>query len=492
MIPFLPGTLIPWIVLPFLVGFTIYLVPPLARVASLVTALVSVAYGLQAIALDWPQVTVPQAPVVLQFLDSFGVTLQIDSLGGFFILTNGLVTLAVVVYCWQKGQTAFFYAQLIILHGSVNSAFISADFISLYVALEVISIAAFLLLTYPRKNRVIWVGLRYLLVSNTAMLFYLIGAVLVYEANQSFSFAGLGNAPPEAIALITLGLLTKGGVFVSGLWLPLTHSEADTPVSALLSGMVITVGSLPLARCALAAEGLAPLLSGLGVATALLGVVYALVERDTKRLLALSTVSQVGFVLAAPAGAGLYALAHGLAKAAMFLGAGNLPSRDFRQLAQEPIPGLQWAAIALPALSIAGCPLLVGYTAKALTVTAVASPWVKWGLTVAAVGTAIALGKFLFLSYRWHKPPSPHLKPSAWIALGILLGSLLLLGLAYFQSYSPSEVAKSGLTLALGWGIYGLWVRHWSWQLPTGWERVEHLIGVMSLVLAVLLWTVMA
>ncbi len=107
--------------------------------------------------------------------------------------------------------------QTIILHGSVNSAFACTDFISLYVALEVISIAAFLLIAYPRTDRLIWVGLRYLFTSNVAMLFYLVGAVLVYKATHSFAFAGLPKAPPEALALIFLGLLVKGGIFVSGL-----------------------------------------------------------------------------------------------------------------------------------------------------------------------------------------------------------------------------------------------------------------------------------
>ena len=105
--------------------------------------------------------------------------------------------------------------------------FICADFISLYVALEIISIAAFLLISYPRTNRSIWIALRYLFVSNTAMLFYLIGAALVYQSNHSFAYVGLKEAPIEAIALIFLGLLTKGGIFVSGLWLPLTHGESD-------------------------------------------------------------------------------------------------------------------------------------------------------------------------------------------------------------------------------------------------------------------------
>jgi multicomponent Na+:H+ antiporter subunit D len=227
-----------WIALPFFLGFTIYLLPKLDKTLALFTAFASAAYALQ--------LFVEQSPLKLELLDSFGVTLIVDRLSGYFILTNAIVTAAVILYCWHSSKTAFFYAQAIILHGSINAAFACADFISLYVALEVSGIAAFLLIAYPRTNRSIWVGLRYLFISNTAMLFYLVGAVLAYQTNHSFSFASLRGAPPEALALIFLGLLIKGGIFVSGLWLPLTHSEAETPVSAMLSGVVVKAGVYPL------------------------------------------------------------------------------------------------------------------------------------------------------------------------------------------------------------------------------------------------------
>ncbi|MEM8717164.1 MAG: proton-conducting transporter membrane subunit, partial [Cyanobacteria bacterium P01_G01_bin.4] len=219
-----------WIFLPFLLGFGIYLIPRVDRLLALVVALSSLAIGLHT--------AVRADALTIQLMDSFGVTLTLDSLSGFFILTNAIVTISVVLYCWPSPRTIFFYMQTIILHGSLNAVFVCSDFISLYVALEVISISAFLLITYARTDRSIWVGLRYLFISNIAMLFYLVGAVLVYQSSHTFAFSGLQRAPIEAIALIFLGLLTKGGVFVSGLWLPLTHSEAATPVSALLSGAV--------------------------------------------------------------------------------------------------------------------------------------------------------------------------------------------------------------------------------------------------------------
>ena len=232
-----------WVAIPLFLGFVIYLLPKLDKYLALGVTLISAAYGWQLFGLE--------SPLTLELLDNFGVTLLVDRFAGYFILTNALVTAAVILYCWQTNKTTFFYTQLVILHGSVNAAFASADFISLYVALEVISIAVFLLIAYPRSDRSIWVALRYLFVGNTAMLLYLMGAVLVYQANHSFQFVGLGNAPKEAIALILLGLLSKGGIFISGWWLPMTHAQSETPVSAILSGIVIKSGVFPLLRFAL-------------------------------------------------------------------------------------------------------------------------------------------------------------------------------------------------------------------------------------------------
>ncbi|MDY7016513.1 MAG: cation:proton antiporter, partial [Cyanobacteriota bacterium] len=369
---------IAWMALPFFLGFVIYLLPQLDRYLALLGTLASVGYALA--------LFFQSSPLQLEFLDTFGVTLFVDPLSGYFILTNALVSLAVLIYCWRSGRTAFFYAQALILQGSVNATFICADFISLYVALEVSGIAAFLLIAYPRSDRSIWVALRYLFISNTAMLFYLVGAVLVYQANHSFSFVGLSAAPPEAIALIFVGLLVKGGVFVSGLWLPLTHSESETPVSAILSGAVVKAGVYPLARCALMVEEIDPVIRLFGVGTALLGVSYAIFEKDTKRVLASSTISQLGLILAAPEVGGFYALTHGLVKALLFLIAGNLPSRNLKELQNKPIANPIWIVLVVASLSISGFPLLAGFGAKMLTLENLAS-WQTMVMNVAVVGT---------------------------------------------------------------------------------------------------------
>jgi len=481
-----------WIALPFLIGFLIYLLPRLDRPLALFGALVSVAYA--------AQLFIARSPINLRLLDHFGVSLLLDPLAGFFILTNGLVTAAVILYCWGSNKTPFFYAQTLILHGSVNAALACTDFISLYVALEVLGIATFLLIVYPRSDRTIWVGLRYLFVSNVALLFYLVGAVLVYKAHHSFDFVGLRGAPPEAVALIFLGLLVKGGIFVSGLWLPLTHSESESPVSALMSGVVVKAAVLPLVRCALLLEEIDPIVRIFGVGTAVLGVFYAVFEKDTKRILAFHTVSQLGFILAAPEVGGFYALTHGLVKAALFLIAGVLPSRNLKELQSQPMPTPLWIALAIASFSISGFPLLSGFGAKVLTMENLL-PWQVIGMNIAALGTAISFAKFIFLPHKRQEAteglalPSQSRSPLSvgfWAAMSLLLGGLVVASVVYYDAYSLENIVKPLATIALGWLLYWVIFRQLAIKLPRVLEEFDHLIGFMSLSLILLFWMALA
>ncbi|AFY78268.1 MAG: cation:proton antiporter [Hydrococcus sp. C42_A2020_068] len=473
---------IAWLVLPFFIGFTLYLLPRLDRYLALGVAFVSAGYALE--------LFFEESPLKLKLLDNFGVTLVADRLSGFFILTNALVTAAVLLYCWRSGKKAFFYMQTIILHGSVNATFICADLISLYVALEVISIAAFLLIAYPRTDRSIWVALRYLFVSNTAMLFYLVGAVLIYQAHHSFHFAGLRGSPPEAIALIFLGLLVKGGIFVSGLWLPLTHSESETPVSAMLSGVVVKAGVFPLVRCALLLEEIDPIVRFFGVGTALLGVFYAVFEKDTKRMLAFHTVSQLGFVLAAPVVGGFYALTHGLVKSALFLIAGILPSRNFKELQHQPIATPIWIALVIASFSISGFPLLSGFGAKVLTTKSLL-PWQVVGMNLAALGTAISFAKFIFLPHE-RIEKKEEVQSGFWWAMTILLGGLIAANIVYYEAYTVNNIVKPLVTIAIGWLAYILFFKQTGIKLSRAIEQFDHQIGLMSLMLIFLFWMVWA
>ena len=466
-----------WVTLPFIVGFVIYLLPKLDRLLTITTLAITTIYPL------W--ILISKAEFTIALTDNFGVNLMVDSLSGYLILTNCLVTIAVTFYCWQKQKKAFFYCMLMILYGSVNTCFIVNDLISFYVTLEVISIASFLLIAYPRNNFSIWIGLRYLLISNTAMLFYLVGAILEYQAHHSFKFESLAGSPPEAIALIVVALLVKGGIFISGLWLPLTHASVETPTSALLSGIVIKTGIYPLLRLELLIDDMDLIISFFAVGTALYGVTYAIFAKDVKRMLAFHTISQLGFVLANPTVGGIYALSHGLVKSSLFLMAGALPTRNLKELKHMVIDRNLWIALTLASFSIAGMPLMFGFVAKILVVKGLNS-WQLTLMNIAAVGTAISFAKFIFLHHSSEEQTKQD--QGFWLAVIFLITGLLACNFIYPGVYTPANIQKSLITIAIGWSLYLLVIKKLTVYLPRELEKIDNLIGVMSLTLVGLFW----
>lgn len=463
---------IAWILLPFVAGLTLYLLPPLARGLTLAIAVVSLCVGLG--------ITINQVNTAFVLLDSFGISLSIDPLSGYFIVTNALVILAALFHTWQAGYKAFFYVLLCLLHGCANTVFISADFLSLYVNIEVLGIVVFLLIAYPRSDRPLWIGLRYLMVSNVAMLFYLMGVALVYQASHTFAFSALRQAPPEAVALILMALLAKGAIFISGLWLPQTNVVAAPVVAALLAGIVENAGVFSLARVSLLYSDIADIVGLFALASIFFGPLFALVADDVRRLLSFSTLGQLGWVIIAPPAAGLYALMHGLAKASLFLSVGELRHYRLSELRQEGLPRPVAIALTIAGYGIVGVPFLAGFPAKALTLSYL-DPWQQGLLYGAGFLTATIYSKFLFLP----RYPSKTLMPVGYSAATmVLLGGLVLANAGYMEAYSSGmSVLRAVLPPLVGCGLVALGVSRWESAWRGAWERLEHLLGVMLLLL---------
>lgn len=443
---------------------------PLARGLTLAIALVSLCVGLG--------ITINQVNTAFVLLDSFGISLSIDSLSGYFIVTNALVILAALLHTWQEGYKAFFYVLLCLLHGCANTVFISADFLSLYVNIEVLGIVVFLLIAYPRSDRPLWIGLRYLMVSNVAMLFYLMGVALVYQTNHTFAFSALMQAPPEAVALILMALLAKGAIFISGLWLPQTNVVAAPIVAALLAGIVENAGVFSLARVSLLYSTIADIVRLFALASIFFGLIFALVADDVRRMLSFSTLGQLGWVIIAPPAAGLYALMHGLAKASLFLSVGELRHYRLSELRQEGLPRPVAIALIIAGYGIVGVPLLAGFPAKALTLSYL-DPWQQGLLYGAGFLTATIYSKFLFL------PRYPSKTPMGYSAATmVLLGGLFLANAGYMEAYSSGmSLLRAFLPPLVGCGLVALGVSRWESPWRGAWERLEHLLGVMLLLL---------
>jgi formate hydrogenlyase subunit 3/multisubunit Na+/H+ antiporter MnhD subunit len=221
------------------------------------------------------------------------------------------------------------------------------------------------------------------------------------------------------VGLLLAGFGIKAGAVPLHMWLPLAHPVAPTPASAVLSGAMIKAGLLGWLRFlplgAVALPGWGAVIIGFGIAAAFFGVVVGIGQRDPKTTLAYSSISQMGFLnigvgaaLAAPqawpaavSAVLAYAVHHGMAKGALFLGVGvAAASRSVRQR-RIALAGLSFAA-----LSIAGAPLTSGSVAKGALKSAAHLAPVWWPgaldvmLPLAALGSTMLMARFLLLVAR--------------------------------------------------------------------------------------------
>jgi formate hydrogenlyase subunit 3/multisubunit Na+/H+ antiporter MnhD subunit len=325
------------------------------------------------------------------------IALGIDPLSALFLLIVYGVGLAAAVYGAaylaregthrRLGAPWFFFNLLV---ASMVVVVLARNGVLFLVAWEVMALSSFFLVTFEDdKAPVRDAGRLYLIATHAGTAFLLALFVTLARRSDSMDFArwsdaGASTAPALAGVLFLLALVgfgTKAGLVPLHVWLPEAHPAAPSHVSALMSGAMIKMGIYGLLRT-LAFLGPPPpwwggLLIGLGVASALIGVLSALVQQDLKRLLAYSSVENVGLItigaglgvvgmaydlpaLAALgfAGALLHALNHALFKGLLFLGAGAV-ARQTGTRRLERLGGL------LGTMPLTGASLLAGSAAIA-------------------------------------------------------------------------------------------------------------------------------
>lgn len=365
----------------------------------------------------------------------------------------GLALFLHLVLLLGQDHPRHFYPLLTLLIGTTLSAVLSQDLFNLYVALELTSLIAFLLVGIEGKPVQVWASLKYLILTSCGMTLYLLGVGFVYGELGTLSLVeiaelgvGLGDRGLTlGVGLLLAGAAAKGGVFLYALWLPLAHGYAPAPVSALLSGLVVKMGIVTLARISTAFP-VSEVLLGLGLVTGLLGAVHALWEPRLKVFLAFSTTSQLGYLLlgfglGAWKGALFYAVAHGLFKGLLFLAAGRAEKEGGSHLtARLPgkLSGETRALLALGTLAIVGFPPLAGYAAKGL-LAAGSPPWGQWALTALALATASYFAKLLPLFVSggpW--PRTPYLP--GWLLGAAVVGTGLWGLLALPEMRAPAQV----------------------------------------------------
>jgi len=327
--------------------------------------------------------------IVIRVEPSFlATTFTITELGVYIssiaLLLSILISLYSIAYLSKEANSAVFQSLILLLYLSIYAVTISGDLLTFFIGWESMSVAAYgLVAFYKHSWEAIEATVKYLLMSGIGSLTALYGIALVYGLIGTLNietfikaFATLTPIGILAIILIFLGFGVEAAVAPLHMWLPDAHPAAPSPMSALLSGIIIEVGSfafirllggiLTLPAYAVLAQ---PLLATAAVATMFIGNLSALQQDDLKRLLAYSSIAQVGYILLGiatltPAGfsASMFHIwNHALLKGMLFLLAGvvtfQIGTRSLKEMAgfgrKSPILA---ALFAFGALAMTGVP----------------------------------------------------------------------------------------------------------------------------------------
>jgi hydrogenase-4 component B len=362
--------------------------------------------------------TVGSAEHTLVALPQLGsrLTLRLDPLSGVFLAIVAVVALLSTLFSvrymdhYVRDKVAKFFPVLLLCVASMMGVLVCADFLFFLIFWESMTLTSYFLVTFESENAASQrAGLKYFIITHGATLCMVAAALLLWRTSSSFSFDAirpalaamlatrpfLGNA---VIFLFFLGFATKAGLLPMGDWLPDAHPVAPSGMSATLSGALVKLGIYGLVRlfCSFVVvsrslEIWGILLALAGTGSLFVGTLTALQQGDTKRLMAFSTIGQIGYIclglgvgayclVASPAlsaiafaGAILHAVNHACFKSCLFLGAGSVLYRT-GQRDMDKLGGLAASmpyttgTTAMASLSIAGVPPLNGFVSKWLIV----------------------------------------------------------------------------------------------------------------------------
>jgi NADH-quinone oxidoreductase subunit L len=440
-------------------------------------------------------------PVEDAVLTSVGVLADADS--ALMLILVALISFLVQVYSVgylsdePPASLGRYYAYQSLFAFSMMGLVLAPNFVQLFICWELVGLCSYLLIGYwyqrPEAARA---AVKAFWITKAGDVFFLIGIVMLWSRTGTFDFSELfemaqaGSEVLTGLGLVTffiyLGAAGKSAQFPFHIWLP-DAMEGPTPVSALIhAATMVTAGVYLLFRTAFLFEQTPDVLAAVGwngAFTALLAATLACGQRDIKRVLAYSTVSQLGYMMAA-IGAGfasagfLHLLTHGVFKALLFLGAGAV----IHAVGTNDIFAMGGLARRMPqtlavfligTLSLAGIPFFAGFFSKEeiLGSTYVGGLTIPFAMLIlAAFLTAFYMFRVVFIAFfgapahggHAHDAPAVMTVP-LWIlaALAMVIG----IGLPRVWNVEPelappvwltgAAVAVAVAGIALAWLVYG-------------------------------------
>jgi len=341
----------------------------------------------------------------MQFMDWQLVFGRVDALSKVFAYIMTLMCTIGTIYGLHVEEDAQHIAAWTYVAGSLGVIF-AGDYLVLFLFWEVMAFSSVFLIWFRRGPQSLATGYRYLLVHTFGGLVLLAGIVLRYKATGGdISFNLMDVASPDlSTYLIMIGFILNAAVPPLHAWLPDAYGEATVTGAVFMCAFTTKTAVYALARGCAGMDILIPL----GVIMALYGVVYAVLENDSRRLLAYHIVSQVGYMVAgvgigtnmAINGAVAHAFAHILYKGLLFMGCGSVLYMTGKSKFTE-LGGLYkkmpraFIFTLIGGLSISAFPLFSGFVSKSMIVAAGFEEHIYWAaflLTLASAGTFLHTG----------------------------------------------------------------------------------------------------
>ena len=367
-------------------------------------------------------------------LIAFGHQLLADPLAGFVALIISFVgwVATIFAYPYLRHQVAegkvpverlpMYFSWSMFFISTMTAATINNNLIMMYVLVEATTLASALLVSYYWKPESLEAGYKYLLLCSVGITIGLLGCVVLYAA--AVPLVGGHNAmliteiakvanqlPPMAVLmagiLIIIGFGCKAGLVPFHAWLPDTYAESPTPVAALLSGVAGKVAIYAVARIVTiffpGHSVLGTFAIVLGAISMLLGIIVAYQQTDLKRMLAYSSISQMGYIVLALGigsylgfyGAIYHLLNHGISKAMMFFCCGALiysfGTTDMRELGMKKHSRVMAVCFFIGVLGIGGMPPLNGFWSKFAIYVAAGQAQMWWTLGIALFTSLLTL-----------------------------------------------------------------------------------------------------
>jgi hydrogenase-4 component F len=415
-----------------------------------------------------------------------GRYLRADGLTSFFLINIGVIFGLVLTYSvgyfrhtpeGRFSSPRWFYGLVFLFLFTMVSVYLSANLGMLWIFVEATTLASALLVGYYNTAGAVEAGWKYLIVCTVGIAFALFGTITLYLAAvrggldpaSALDWATLMNSAPAlsgardlvklAFVFVAVGYGTKVGFVPMHSWLPDAHAEAPSPISALLSAVLLNCAMYALLRFdAITGRAIGTgfshkLLLIFGAISILIAGLLMIVQRDLKRLLAYSSIEHMGIVAIGVGlggtlglyGALLHAFNHSLAKTLLFFTAGNV-REHFGTLRMERIRGMAHAmpwtssALIIGTLAIVGMPPFGLFVSELIILTA-AFAQAKYAVAVVVlIGLSVVFGALLHHFQRMlsgtatdaDDGDSTHARPklliSTFAPMAICAAALLVLG----------------------------------------------------------------